>query len=162
MVWIPTLKNHKIKDPPEYGCTSSKPLCNIFLLLPGSAGRRGSAQLPVEPPETSPAGVFPSPHGVREVSAFVPPPAKSHGCGAGPGEGMSHWALLGQTEGAFQRGVQASLHISSFLSEGLVHISWSHPILGGLSGKGQRQHDSGNPFFPPRVENPKIFQMWVK
>lgn len=130
-------KTHKIKDPPEDGCTSSKPLCNVFLLLPERAGGRRSAQFPVEPPKTSPAGALPSPHEVRKVSAPAPPPSKSHGCGAGPGGGVSHWALLGQMKGAFQRGVPASLHISSFPSEDLVRNSWGHSILGGLPGKGQ-------------------------
>lgn len=108
MVWIPTSKNHKIKDQPEDGCSASKALCNIFLflvLLPGSAGGRGSAQLPGEPLTPLPPGQLSSLHRVRQVSAPAPPPSKSRGCGAGPGKG-GHLplGLAGRSRGGVSEG----------------------------------------------------------
>lgn len=88
MVWIPTLKNHKIKDQPEDGCSASKALCNIFLFLlrlPGSAGGKGSTQLPRRH--------LPALRGVCQVSARAPPPSESRGCGAGPRGGGDHVPL---------------------------------------------------------------------
>ena len=63
----------------------------------------------------------------------LPRPQKVADAEQDPGEGGPVlWALLGQAEGAFQRGVPAS---SPRLGEGLVHISWGYPILDGLSGR---------------------------
>lgn len=108
MVWIPALKRQKLKDQPEDGRTASKPLCNIFFLLPGSAGGRGSAQPPKPPP---PRGIS---HPRMEFARSLlrlrrPPKAADPGEVVGVGGVPSRWALLGQAEGPFQRGVPASV-----------------------------------------------------
>lgn len=138
MVWIPALKRQKIKHQPEEGCTASKPLCNTFFLLPGSAGGRGSAQPPKPPPRGT---SHPCMEFARSLLRLRRPPQAADpgevvGVGGGSRPAGPCWAKRrGRFRGVSQPVSPPPSPVSPPRGEGPVPIPRGYPVSGDLSGR---------------------------